>query len=168
VDGVGGALSNASERVGDTLSSASQSLSDASHSIASSASRSAAAIGQTAKAAAGSAEELATSSMAFLKEQPLVLLGMGVALGAAIGAGLPTTETEEKLMGEASAQVRHQASEMANEQMDKVKEAGQHVYSEMAKSVKDEIQGLAAAREKPGSESGNGQSRDEGQQARPH
>jgi ElaB/YqjD/DUF883 family membrane-anchored ribosome-binding protein len=54
-----------------------------------------------------------------LREQPLVLIGMGVALGAALGAGLPSTRREDELMGESSDQLKSQATAMGKEQLHK-------------------------------------------------
>jgi uncharacterized protein DUF3618 len=42
------------------------------------------------------------SFLALVRDQPLVLAGIGVALGALLGAALPATETENRLMGGAS------------------------------------------------------------------
>jgi uncharacterized protein YjbJ (UPF0337 family) len=64
--------------------------------------------------------------------QPLIIGGMGLLLGAALGAMLPRTRTEDRLMGEASDAVRHQVTETA-----------QHHYEE-AKSVVTERAGEAA------------------------
>jgi hypothetical protein len=36
----------------------------------------------------------------FCCDQPLVLAGLGIALGGAVGAAFPSTETEDQLMGE--------------------------------------------------------------------
>jgi hypothetical protein len=49
----------------------------------------------------------------FCKTQPLVLAGLGMALGAIMAAFLPPTETEDRLMGETSDQVKDQAREVA-------------------------------------------------------
>jgi hypothetical protein len=54
-------------------------------------------------------------------EQPLVLGALGFALGAALGAGLPPTQREDELMGEARDQVVHRAQELGEEQLDRAK-----------------------------------------------
>lgn len=48
-----------------------------------------------------------------LQEQPLILAGVGLGLGAMIGAALPITETEDQWLGEASSSFRHAAQEAA-------------------------------------------------------
>ena len=54
-----------------------------------------------------------------IEEQPLILGALGIALGAAIGASLPRTEQEDRLMGK----VRDNA-------VGKIKEQGSHAYDE--------------------------------------
>ena len=73
----------------------------------------------------------------------MLLLGAGLALGAAIGAGIPGTEVEDKLMGEASEDLKNQAQDMAGEQLDKAKQSGEHLYGEIAQSIKEEIANLS-------------------------
>ena len=58
----------------------------------------------------------------FCKSQPLVLAGIGMALGAIIGALIPATETEDQLIGGTSDQLKDQASEAANDQYEKAKD----------------------------------------------
>jgi ElaB/YqjD/DUF883 family membrane-anchored ribosome-binding protein len=58
----------------------------------------------------------------FCKSQPLVLAGIGMALGAIIGALIPATDTEDQLMGETSDQLKDQAREASNDQYEKAKD----------------------------------------------
>ena len=83
--------------------------------------------------------ELAANTMGFLKDQPFILLGSGLALGAALGASLPTTDVEESIMGEASAGIKSQVKDTASEQFEKAKSAGEHLYSDLANDTKNEI-----------------------------
>jgi hypothetical protein len=78
-----------------------------------------------------------------LEEQPLVSAALGIAVGAAIGASLPVTETESRVMGEASENLRSRAREFAQEQAEKVKTVAAQTY-EAAK------EGAADAAEKAG------------------
>jgi hypothetical protein len=61
--------------------------------------------------------------MDFLYEQPLVLAGVGLAIGAAIGAALPITEAENEMLGERSEALKEQAGEVVEEQFEKSKAA---------------------------------------------
>lgn len=56
-----------------------------------------------------------------LREQPLVLLGAGLAIGAALGAGLPSTRQENKLMGETRDRLVDEAASIGNQYMEKTK-----------------------------------------------
>ncbi len=71
----------------------------------------------------------------FLQGQPLVLAGLGLAIGGLLGASLPTSETEDRLMGEASDAAKRQAKSLAQEQVDK----GRRVAEEAWSAAKPEI-----------------------------
>jgi ElaB/YqjD/DUF883 family membrane-anchored ribosome-binding protein len=68
-------------------------------------------------------------------EQPLLLGALGIALGAALGALLPRTETEDRLMGETSDSVTRQLSTAAQEQYEQAKE----VVTERVGEVRDKL-----------------------------
>jgi hypothetical protein len=74
------------------------------------------------------------------RSQPLAIGAVGLAIGAAIAASLPTTETEAEYLGETSDFVKEKASELAGEQVERATEVGQKV----SKAVADEAhrQGL--------------------------
>jgi hypothetical protein len=57
--------------------------------------------------------------MEFLRERPLVLVGLGVAVGALMGAMLPATTKEDELMGEASDDLKEGAAEFAGRQAER-------------------------------------------------
>jgi hypothetical protein len=52
----------------------------------------------------------------FCRERPVVLAGLGLALGAALAAGSPATEAEDQFMGERSDALKGQARRLAQEQ----------------------------------------------------
>ncbi|PWC29431.1 DUF3618 domain-containing protein [Teichococcus aestuarii] len=56
-------------------------------------------------------------------EQPLLIGALGLAVGAALGALLPRTETEDRLMGEASEATARQLRETAETQYEQAKDA---------------------------------------------
>jgi hypothetical protein len=58
----------------------------------------------------------------FCREQPLVLAGMGIAMGAIIGALLPATDTENQLMGETSDRAKQRARDLASQPVEAAKE----------------------------------------------
>jgi ElaB/YqjD/DUF883 family membrane-anchored ribosome-binding protein len=61
----------------------------------------------------------------FCKSQPLMLAGLGLALGAIMGALIPPTETEDRLMGDTSDQMKDQARAMAEDQYENAKSAAE-------------------------------------------
>lgn len=66
----------------------------------------------------------------FCKTQPLLLTGLGMALGAIIGALIPPTEAEDELMGKTSDQVKDQASNIAKGQIERAKSAADRGLNE--------------------------------------
>ncbi len=70
------------------------------------------------------------------KSQPLAIGAVGLAVGAAIAASLPTTEVEADYLGESSEFVKHKASELAGEQVERATEIGRKV----ADAAADEAQ----------------------------
>ncbi|OJT49343.1 MULTISPECIES: DUF3618 domain-containing protein [Pseudomonas] len=57
-----------------------------------------------------------------LKEQPLMVAAAGVALGALLGAALPTTSTEQRYMGRTSAGMVDKAKQKAQEGYEAVRD----------------------------------------------
>jgi hypothetical protein len=110
--------------------------------------RAAAGAGRTATAMADSASKIGRGAaasggdfMAFCRDQPLVLAGIGVAVGAAIGAWLPRTQTEDQLMGDVSDELKEQTRQFAGEQLEKAKKVGERAYDTAQREA--EHQGLS-------------------------
>jgi ElaB/YqjD/DUF883 family membrane-anchored ribosome-binding protein len=61
----------------------------------------------------------------FCRTQPLVLAGLGMALGAVVGALIPPTETEDQLMGQTSDRLKDQAADVAQDQYERAKDIAQ-------------------------------------------
>lgn len=130
-----GATSTISSRVRDVssgLQSAAGTAGDVARGVALAASetlqdtaRSVRGIGRSAGDAGRRAGATMTS---LLEEQPLIAAGLGLAIGALIGAALPTTETEARLMGETSDRVKSQGRQLAAEQVDKAKTLAGRTY----------------------------------------
>lgn len=82
----------------------------------------------------------------FMQRQPLVAGGIGLLIGAALGAVLPGSEAEDRLMGEARDQVAsrvqslaeqgyEQAKQVANEHLSNVQAAAGETYSKVREHV---------------------------------
>lgn len=75
----------------------------------------------SAAQAAGDAARQASSGLARLaQEQPLVLAGIGIAIGAALASLFPVTETENRLVGRTSDELKDRARDLATEGVEKV------------------------------------------------
>jgi ElaB/YqjD/DUF883 family membrane-anchored ribosome-binding protein len=134
-------LSSAASAIGDKASSAYNAMSEK-------ASRTASSMKSTASGIAGSTAAMEESAVAatrglfdFCKDQPLVLAGLGLAIGAALGASIPETEAEDRLMGETADQMKDKAQQIASEQYQTAKDVGQHMVEETAKLAKQELTG---------------------------
>jgi hypothetical protein len=138
-DQVGDRIQAAGERLHDTVESSRQTLGETAESVRAGASRAAAATREQVDNARERMERL-------LDEQPLMLGALGLAAGALIGALLPTTEAEDRLIGD----VRDKA-------VQSVKRTGRKGYE----AARDN----AAAYLKP---DGNGADLDAERPSRPH
>ena len=63
--------------------------------------------------------------MNFCREQPMLVAGLGIAVGAALGAMLPASRAESRIMGEASRDVQERVRDAAAQGLRSVAEAGE-------------------------------------------
>jgi hypothetical protein len=89
-----------------------------------------------------------------LLEQPLVLAGFGLAIGALLGAYLPTTELENKVMGGASDKLKEKVRDTATDALDKGKAVGERVWQEAREAASEENllpldEGMRTEKQKP-------------------
>jgi ElaB/YqjD/DUF883 family membrane-anchored ribosome-binding protein len=70
----------------------------------------------------------------FCREQPMVVAGLGLAMGAIVGALLPSSETEDRLMGDVSDRAKERAQDLASEQYENAKKVGERALD----AAKDE------------------------------
>jgi ElaB/YqjD/DUF883 family membrane-anchored ribosome-binding protein len=80
----------------------------------------------------------------FCKEQPVVLVGLGLAIGAAIGALLPASRTEDRLFGQASKRIKEQAGDMAERAYDTGEEAVSKAVDQAASAASEALQGMGS------------------------
>jgi hypothetical protein len=71
-------------------------------------------------------------------DYPLVLGAFGVALGAALGAGLPSTRREDEWMGATSDEFVSQTKKTVKQEFDKNREKLESVAEKAAEAAKDE------------------------------
>ncbi|HEX8446144.1 MAG TPA: hypothetical protein VF649_05970 [Sphingomonas sp.] len=130
-DRADGAFTHATQKVGEAAASAGHAVSEAAHSAKEKAADAAAAIRDRASDAydvartrASSARETAATGF---DSAPLVALAGGIALGAIIGALLPKTDSEARLLGPVAAK----ASDAAKAAFTAARSAGQDKLDEL-------------------------------------
>jgi ElaB/YqjD/DUF883 family membrane-anchored ribosome-binding protein len=70
-----------------------------------------------------------------MEEQPLIVGAIGIAIGAALGAAFPRTETEDRLLGEARDSAMRAAKERASEAYEDVKDTAADVVGSTRNKV---------------------------------
>lgn len=142
-DEVAGSVRAIGEAVEDAASTAYHQAGDRLH-----------ALKDSAMAAEERAMAAAKRALVFSQEQPLVLAGIGLAVGAAIGAGLPPTKFEDELLGETSDEVKEAAKDLAVDQLDKAKSLGGKIEEALSQDGQAPREGNSFARDVPRSGSG--------------
>jgi ElaB/YqjD/DUF883 family membrane-anchored ribosome-binding protein len=74
-------------------------------------------------------QRLRSNFETLMEEQPLIVGAIGIALGAALGAAFPRTESEDRLLGETRDSAMRAAKERAAEAYEDVKETAADVVS---------------------------------------
>jgi ElaB/YqjD/DUF883 family membrane-anchored ribosome-binding protein len=89
---------------------------------------------------AETARSSAQSGVSFvLEDQPLLLAAVGLAVGATLGALLPGTPQENRLMGETRDKVAELASDTAKEKLDQLSGAASEATERLKSAVKDRV-----------------------------
>jgi ElaB/YqjD/DUF883 family membrane-anchored ribosome-binding protein len=127
--------SNAAHRVSETTSNAahrvSESTSEAAHRVADSSSR----LGRSAQWRARNAARRTARSY---EENPFILGGVGIVLGALLGAAIPETERERELMGPARDQALDRAKGIAREKAEQVRNVAEAAAGAAVREGKNE------------------------------
>lgn len=116
------AAARVGNRMRDAASTAGTRLAAAGDTIADSANRRTEAIGRVASEIGRNSRAASRAMSDFGHEQPLIVAAAGLVLGAIIGAVLPSTETEDRLIGDSSDAAKEKLREMAGEQYAKAKD----------------------------------------------
>lgn len=143
-------LSSAASSIGDTASNAYETVSDTARRTASSVKRTAWSVKNAAASVTPSTDSIAAMGQSvwdFCKDQPLVLAGLGLAIGAALGSVIPETAAEDRLMGETADQIKGKAQQLASEKFDVAKSVGEHMIDETAKLAKQELAQLVGGQQ---------------------
>ena len=116
---VGATAGAAASAIGDGMSSAYEG-------VASGASRGSAALGDAGDRAASAARGFGQ----LWRDQPLVVAGLGIAIGAALGTLLPATEFENRTLGSTRDKLKDEAEDFALRQLDKADKVAEHAFKE--------------------------------------
>jgi cell division septum initiation protein DivIVA len=134
-----------------TASGIGESISDAYGSVSDTVSWTANSVAQAAASITPSQDELMQAGQRiwdFCKDEPLVVAGLGIAIGAAIGSAIPQTEAENRLMGEAADDLKEKAHDLAADPINTAnrlaKSVGGHVLDEATKFVKQEVSNVVS------------------------
>jgi ElaB/YqjD/DUF883 family membrane-anchored ribosome-binding protein len=71
----------------------------------------------------------------YLEEHPLALGALALAVGAAVGFAIPTTQFEDKLMGDAREHLVQRAQDAADSLIDRAKHAADHTIKDEARAL---------------------------------
>ncbi|HEY5048338.1 MAG TPA: DUF3618 domain-containing protein [Rhizomicrobium sp.] len=151
-DGIANTITSATSKVGDFAHDAVDKGSDLAATAASGISGAASHVTGAAASVVDSASDMAdrvgdaaneagTTLTNLVREQPLILAGLGLALGAALATLLPVTQTESELMGEASAGLKSQVGGAAQAEYEKLKTTAEHAYDAATEEVKHATKG---------------------------
>lgn len=138
--GVAGTASGVVRGAADTASDMARGVAGATADTVQGATKSARGLGRSAtefRSRAG------TTAAELLRDQPLVAAGIGLAIGALIGAALPATDIERRTLGETSDELKARARQFATEQAEKAKTVAAETY-ETAKQEAGHVAGEAA------------------------
>jgi hypothetical protein len=147
-----GTAASLGERAGDTTSAALSDLGDAASAMYGGVSQTAGRTASGVRAFASGTASTGRDMVDLARDQPLVLAGLGLALGAAVGAAFASTERERRLMGEASHDLKERGYDFAAENYDKSRSLAEAVYDEFQHRVREGSRPSAAAAGQPAAE----------------
>ena len=143
MQGASDSLSSAKDRVTGSMSSMRDRASGTMDSMRGRASQVAGATREQWDRARGSVDYI-------VREQPLALGAIGLAVGAVLAALAPKTQKEEELMGEASRNLMEKAKQTGSQQLEKAQEAVKQVAEKVSTEGKQQPQqGQAKPHDQP-------------------
>ena len=91
---------------------------------------------RTGRAAGNTASRTGSGIGQLAREQPLLVAGIGFALGVALGALIPLSRMENDLLGEQAEKLKDSAKELASEGYERVKSVAQRTYDAATETLK--------------------------------
>jgi|KBSMisStandDraft_5_1062788.scaffolds.fasta_scaffold25178_3 hypothetical protein len=96
---------------------------------------------RTGRAAGHTAGRAGSGIGRLAREQPLLVAGVGFALGVALGALFPLSRMENEMLGEQADKLKESAKELASEGYEKVKTVAQRTYEAATETLKSQTEG---------------------------
>jgi hypothetical protein len=118
LDRAAGAVGSAKDRVAEAVSSSSSQTAEAATASAEKASNAMSLAGESVSAIAAKTKDALAETY---EQNPLLIAGVGLAVGALIASSLPTTTAENRMLGDTSEKLRRRASEAAAQGLDAAK-----------------------------------------------
>jgi ElaB/YqjD/DUF883 family membrane-anchored ribosome-binding protein len=150
-------VQSAASTVRDTMSSATDSLRQMGSTAASTVSSAPGAVADVASAGYQSAADAAAyardqvgyasrrardTASDVVERYPLLVAGIGLAIGGILAAALPVTRAESRYLGSAADELKERARDMASQGFEQAKASAQQLYEETARKAQE--QGLSA------------------------
>ena len=157
--GNGSSYRQAGSRIGETVGAAKGALAEKGRNVGEAASSTMHQVGEQASQAYGRVSETASRSYErmgdgagraqrrmseLVESEPLVLAGLGLAVGAAIAAMIPPTRTESRVMGDKLDEWKQDAGDMAREEWEKTKSVARDAASTAGQSASKQDLGSSA------------------------
>ena len=119
---------------------------------------------RTGRAAGNTASRTGSGIGQLAREQPLLVAGIGFALGVALGALVPLSRMENDLLGEQAEKLKDSAKELASEGYERVKSVAQRSYEAATETLKsgDENTGSQTSGSSAGESTGTSYGSDNG------
>jgi hypothetical protein len=132
------AVSGLTSSVVDTASSAADAVASAATRAGNAYEHGASAVSEKVGAFSAQGSRAGAAITDLVREQPLLLGAVGLALGAIFGAVMPSTRTEDELMGETKESLKSDIKRAAGEQIDRAAAAGKTVVDKVTQEDKDQ------------------------------
>jgi hypothetical protein len=140
------ALSRAAELARSGMASASGIVSDATEGMADRARRTGTVAADSTRQVSRRAIAARNAMVSFCREQPLVVAGLGLALGAAVASLLPQSEVEDQIMGGASDAIKQATGDVAADQVARARAVGERaVEAALREADAQELGGVTSS-----------------------
>jgi len=136
--GVDAIRSRAAAAINDTANTATETMTAASKTVAATYRSGIEAASRTGDQLTDSFRQSKDSLIETIESHPFLVGGVGLLIGAVIASALPVTQTENRLFGDSSDDLKDRARDMASEGMEVAKTAAQDVYQKSVSRVQEE------------------------------